>query len=396
MTEKEKQTAEKKCAKCGSCTAVCPVYRASGGKEFYSARGRQFLKQIGEDQAEGTKDIFSNCLLCGACTKVCSKKMDNPAHVRSIRGQKSIFPGGYKKYIVGKMLAQPQVVAKLGQVQSTINKFAKRLPKDSGLRIKLAMLAEDDSPHEIDNDESLLDSNLKPLIYYPGCATGYLEPIVFAKINQLFSALGYRLVIPEGLKCCGLAHYSAGDLKIAQELAAGNIKILSESEVPILISCASCFYQLKGLKNIVRGLDCEDAAIDISERIVEISSFLVAEIEDSESDATTDRSATVYYHDPCHMRNELEITSEPRELLKRAGYEILELAGGQQCCGMGGLFHIDSPQISNIIRDDLAKKIIALQPDIITTTCSGCLMQLRSALVANHSDIKVQHLSEIL
>ena len=65
------------CAKCGACTPVCPVFRASGN-EIYSARGKQHLAEVFKDQQPGPvfEDIYSKCLLCGACSEVCPQHID--------------------------------------------------------------------------------------------------------------------------------------------------------------------------------------------------------------------------------------------------------------------------------------------------------------------------------
>ncbi|MBT8330498.1 MAG: (Fe-S)-binding protein, partial [Desulfofustis sp.] len=65
-------------------------------------------------------------------------------------------------------------------------------------------------------------------------------------------------------------------------------------------------------------------------------------------------------------------------------------------CGQGGLFHVGAPELSAKIRDNLADKIVDLEPDLITTTCSGCLMQLKSAMAAIDKDIPVIHLSALV
>ena len=78
------------------------------------------------------------------------------------------------------------------------------------------------------------------------------------------------------------------------------------------------------------------------------------------------------------------------------GIELLELADGPQCCGQGGLFHVGAPELSAKIRDNLAEKIVDLEPDLITTSCSGCLMQLKSGMAAMEKEIPVLHLSALV
>ena len=54
------------------------------------------------------------------------------------------------------------------------------------------------------------------------------------------------------------------------------------------------------------------------------------------------------------------------------------------------------PDISARIRDELVKDVLALQPDVVTSTCSGCLMQWQQGLTAAGSKVKVLHLAQLL
>jgi len=62
------------CNKCGLCLAACPVSKALF-LEKYSPRGKIQLVRFYEQRklvlSEHFKDIFSKCLLCGACTSAC-------------------------------------------------------------------------------------------------------------------------------------------------------------------------------------------------------------------------------------------------------------------------------------------------------------------------------------
>ena len=48
------------------------------------------------------------------------------------------------------------------------------------------------------------------------------------------------------------------------------------------------------------------------------------------------------------------------------------------------------------IAEKLVKDILAVAPDLVVTTCSGCLIQLRQHLANSSSTIKVRHLSQVL
>ncbi len=133
------------------------------------------------------------------------------------------------------------------------------------------------------------------------------------------------------------------------------------------------------------------------ERMVELSCFLVGRLPDLTQENSKPEKQRVFYHDPCHLRFSTKIMAEPRQLLRAfPEIELLELPDGPQCCGQGGLFHIGSPLLSTGIRDSLAGKVFELQPDIITTSCSGCLMQWKTATHAAGKKIRVEHLAEVV
>ncbi|MBT8346419.1 MAG: (Fe-S)-binding protein [Desulfofustis sp.] len=397
---------EQRCAKCGACTPVCPVFRASGN-EIHSARGKQHLAEVFDDQRPGPvfEDIYSKCLLCGACSQVCPQHIDISEEVIEARSGFSGLYGehGYQKFLARKALSRPELLGAARVLGKTAAELLfRRLPPASGLRLRLALFAQTPKSSE------LLDSPLRTekissvggeITCFPGCAAQYLYPDIIDAISTILGRYDCQPVIPDGLGCCGLATLASGKTDEARQMAEKNIKTLELSDGPILVSCASCYAHLASYGKLLADDPVwQTRAKLISERVIEISLFLEALIKD-EMIAVEERKQglKVFYHDPCHLRNQATITEEPRKVLASLpGIELLELADGPQCCGQGGLFHVGAPELSAKIRDNLADKIVDLEPDLITTTCSGCLMQLKSAMAAIDKDIPVIHLSALV
>jgi glycolate oxidase iron-sulfur subunit len=351
------------------------------------------------------EDIFSKCLLCGACVKACPRDVDITVEVRQARAGFSEFYGehAYRKALARKVLEHPELLSIVRTFGRSFADIAgKTLPKESGLRLQFALLG-----HEVPEGDvpvitrSVPSAKMENLIYFPGCSATHLYPEITDSCHSLFTSFGYNLIIPEGLVCCGLAIDSAGDLERSRELARKNILALERYEGRIMVSCGSCYAHLCRYREVLADDQAWKDRVDyVCDRLVEMSQLLDGCIPENNSagDAAADGSKIrVFYHDPCHLRNELNITREPRNLLCRfnAVY-LIELEDGPQCCGQGGLFHLGAPELSAIIRDDLASRVLALRPDIITTSCSGCMMQWKTALAAADQKLPVLHLVELL
>lgn len=400
----------KRCAKCGACAVVCPVFRASGN-EIYSARGKRHLAEVfeGEKPSPVFEDIYSKCLLCGACVQVCPQNLDITEDVMAARSEFSPFYGehGYQKYLARKALNQPEMLGAarvLGKPAADI--LFGRLPALSGLRLRLAFFAQTPMPDQLANTPGYLGKpaggkNISgsTITYFPGCAARYLYTEIIDSIRSVLGSYNHDIEIPRGLGCCGLATMASGKKEDALALARRNIKALEINEGPILVSCGSCYAQLAHYHKLFENDPVwQIRSKMVSERVVEISVFLESLLEEEAIAGMEETSLLrVFYHDPCHMRHEAGITKEPRAVLTRLPHvELVELPDGPQCCGQGGLFHVGAPELSAKIRDDLGRKILDLNPDVITTTCSGCLMQLKSAMAAAESDVPVVHLSTLV
>lgn len=394
------------CAKCGACTSVCPVYRESG-RESHTARGKLHLLDVLGLVRASTDfvDIFSACLLCGACAAICPRSIDIAQELIRARNSFSSVAGphAYEKYLTRKLLDYPGSLSGLRVLGKTGERLiGNHLPERSGLRLRLALFREKSDCCPVVETKSVspvASEKSRAMTWFPGCAARYLFPDTLASCRALFSDLDIDLVFPDALVCCGLADLTAGDIKSARQKGRRNIEILEKAEGNILISCASCFSQLQEYPKLFAGdSSWQQRAEGVALRLVELSEFLEdVELTESVPPKSVAKKLRIFYHDPCHIRHNKELIDHSRTLLRKTGrVEILELEDGPRCCGQGGLFHIAHPEISAGIRDQLVAEVLSLQPDVVTTSCSGCLMQWQQGVVAAGSEVKVLHLAQVL
>lgn len=393
------------CAKCGACSAVCPVYRVSG-REVHSARGKlHLLDTLGlhGKHSPSFVDIFSACLLCGACSAVCPRQLDIEKELLTAREKFSSLAGphAYEKYLARKVLDSPGALRGLRLLGRGCEALlGAALPQDSGLRLRLALF-QDETVSPRAPEERGIPASLAPrLLWFPGCAARYLFPDILSSCQSLLAGISFSLYSPDDLVCCGLAHWAAGDGARARKSARQNIKVLRQSEGPVVVSCASCYAHLKDYPTLFQGDPAwHGPALEMASRLVELSAFLEEQDPGSlrpEPEGSSQK-IRVFYHDPCHLRHGDVPVDKARQLLARHdGVELVELPFGTRCCGQGGLFQVAHPGLSATIRDALVTDVLALRPDVVTSTCSGCLMQWRQGLQAVRSGVVVLHLAQLL
>jgi L-lactate dehydrogenase complex protein LldE len=83
----------------------------------------------------------------------------------------------------------------------------------------------------------------------------------------------------------------------------------------------------------------------LAERTYELSEYLVDVLGLTDLGARCPGKLT--YHASCHLLREMGIHRQPRALLAAVqGAEVIELPGAQECCGFGGVFSVEHPEVS--------------------------------------------------
>ena len=93
----------------------------------------------------------------------------------------------------------------------------------------------------------------------------------------------------------------------------------------------------------------------------------------------------------------LGIDRQPRELLANIkGAEIRELPEAEDCCGFGGIFSVEHPELSAEMLKRKIKNLEATQSPTLVVCDAGCLMHIQGGLHRNKMKQKVVHIAEIL
>jgi len=129
-----------------------------------------------------------------------------------------------------------------------------------------------------------------------------------------------------------------------------------------------------------------DLAKDVTEYLCQ---FPPAKVEEKATGKGFDLK--VAYHSACSLQHGQKIVSQPKELLRAAGFEVVDVPEGHICCGSAGTYNILQSEISVQLRDRKVANIQSVRPDLIATGNIGCMTQ-----IGKGTDIQIVHTIELL
>ncbi len=116
---------------------------------------------------------------------------------------------------------------------------------------------------------------------------------------------------------------------------------------------------------------------------------------------------TVSLHNSCHGVRELGLSSaseqtvpyfnKVRALLEKVdGITVKEPERIDECCGFGGLFSVEEPEVSGCMGHDKVRDHMSTGAEYITGADSSCLMHMQGVIDREHLPINTIHFLQIL
>lgn len=209
------------------------------------------------------------------------------------------------------------------------------------------------------------------------------------------SRAGCELVYPLGQTCCGQPLYKLGQREAAAHTARRWLELFQDAECVVAPS-GSCVSMVRRYSSLFeQEPELRRKAREIAARTYELSEFLVRKLGRLDLGARLD--ARVAYHDSCQIGRALGLVDPPRSLLKAVrGLTLLELQRPEACCGFGGAFSAEFPEIAAAVLEDKMADIEAVSPDYMVCAEVSCLMHIRGGLEKKGSPIRALHLAQIL
>ncbi len=228
------------------------------------------------------------------------------------------------------------------------------------------------------------------------CIVDAFYPEVGRAVVKVLEDRGCTVEFPEDQTCCGQPAFNAGHRDEARSMAEHTIRVLDATDGPIVVPSGSCAAMIVDQYGDLFSGDDELSAAGrrVAERVHEFTQFLVDDL--GLNDLKAPRSEPVTFHPSCHGLRHLGLAGYGERVLDEAGANRCELEGAEECCGFGGLFAVEMPEVSGAIMDTKLDNVEATGAGTLVGYDMSCLMHLRGGLRRRGSEIEVRHISEVI
>jgi L-lactate dehydrogenase complex protein LldE len=233
--------------------------------------------------------------------------------------------------------------------------------------------------------------------FFVTCLVDLMRPSVGFAAIKLLEAGGAEVYVPPSQTCCGQPAYNSGDREDAKALAE---KVLAEFEGCdyLVTPSGSCGGMIRTHYGDLLGDDPALAARAqaLADRTYELTDFLVRVLKMDKVPGRFD--GTITYHDSCAGLREMNVKTQPRELLAKVpGLTLVEMADSEICCGFGGTFSIKFGEISARLADKKCEHIAANGAGTVVMGDVGCLLNIEGRMRRRgDGTTRFLHVAEVL
>lgn len=359
------------CIKCGLCLATCPVCKELL-LEKYTPRGKIQLARYhtrGDlELSDHCRDIFSKCLLCGACSVTCPSGVALTKVFVGMRDQIADQRGLHPRLegAVQSLLMNHNISDEDNTERGEWRDFLKALP---------------DHMHQKDKAE---------VAYFVGCVASFFPMVQTIPQNlvQILDAAGTDFAILAGEEwCCGFPLIGAGVPGKMRELKEHNLeKVKALGVKKVIFSCPSCYRTWKEFYGTELDLFHSTQFI---QRLIGDKAISLREVP-----------ATVTYHDPCDLGRNGGIYDEPRQILKSIpGLTLVEMENNRAksvCCGGGGNLEMADSNLSGAVARKKIEEIHHIGVKTVVTSCQQCIRTIKSNARKEKIDLDVLDITDLV
>ena len=234
------------------------------------------------------------------------------------------------------------------------------------------------------------------------CYVDALYPHVGIATYKLLKQLGVEVEYPQKQTCCRQPMGNAGFQQKAEKLVEDYDKLFAEYDYVVAPS-ASCAAYVRFFHPGIVNHECRTA-----QKTMDVVEF-IHDVIKPKALPWAKFHHKVSLHNSCHGVRELGLSSPSERNIPRfnkikdllqmvEGIDIREPERVDECCGFGGMFSIEEPDVSARMGHDKIARHVATGAEYITGPDSSCLMHMQGLLKKDKQQDKIKfiHVVEIL
>ena len=360
-----------KCIDCKNCLEVCDTYIVTNDL-LKSPNGRlKIAAKVFNNNEISQEELIGlyTCTLCALCDLICPQMIQiseviHSSKVKLVKENKA--PLDIHNKIINGIIEKDNSVN--GNPEERLNWLAENYKETEMFEKK-------------DSDT---------LLFF-GCMSSFRVKESASAPYEILKLAGYDFKILENEPCCGEYIYSAGNVNIAKKIFKENIELFKKIGVKnLIVTCGGCLYAFdKVYQKYFKDYDLT------VKHIIEI----IFDLEREGKINLKPLNRTITYHDPCRLGRKYKngpLFSEPRELLKKCGLKINELANTpieSPCCGAGsGVRGVDSSICINIGKELFNK----IETKELISSCPLCVFNFRYVNYKNQIDKESKYFTDYI
>jgi glycolate oxidase iron-sulfur subunit len=368
------------CVHCGFCNATCPTYQLLGD-ELDGPRGRIYLMkemlESGKPPSKAVVGHIDRCLSCLSCMSTCPSGVHymhlvDYARTRIVETYRRPWPDRALRALLAFILPSPTRfrLALLGA--AIARPLAGFLPAKLAPLLRLAP-THVPAPSPVDRPQVFPaeGTRRKRVALLTGCAQQVIAPQINEATIRLLTRFGCDVVVAPGAGCCGALVHHLGEAHAAEAAARANVAAWTAAGPfdAVVINASGCGTMVKDYGHILKEPDAA-AIAGLARDVCE----LLDGLDYAPRGAVPDLG--VAYHSACSLQHGQKIHCGPAELLRRAGFRVLDVPDGHLCCGSAGTYNLLQPEIAGQLQARKVAAIESLRPDLVATGNIGCQTQI--------------------
>lgn len=229
------------------------------------------------------------------------------------------------------------------------------------------------------------------------CLVDTFYPEVGEAAVKVLRRAGASVEFPRGQTCCGQPMFNAGLRTDARRVAEHTVTVFEAGRGEVVLPSGSCAHMIRhNYEELFEGRpDWLRRGRALAARTFELTEYLVDVMGVQDLGARWDGAIT--YHPTCHLHRGLGVDRPPKLLLEHVqAAEVRRLPEAEDCCGFGGVFSVEHPELSAEMLNRKITNLEATKAPTLVVCDAGCLMHIQGGLKRSKRTQNVRHIAEVL